>query len=289
MRSAKVYTIVLFLSTVSMTGCATVGNMYETALMHMQKRNDLAGIRQDTREELAEQRKEAAQLAAERDLQAAKIDAEQKQMEMEFCKMNREAQRQALKRQVQDTLQSKVAFNVTQGIEVGELEVDVDALQELLKQREQQRQDDGPPRVPQRSDCGCDFKECGCAAGRQKRFCFDCRHKSCSSCQKGGKPDEDDCGGPAAMRQAMHAPRKPLRPAEIPMKLPVKLSFGMENPEVEEARIRRQPITGPGIPREAQVGGPCDERPWQKTSQSGAQDDTNSTLPPVPVVTPIIN
>lgn len=288
MRRANVHIILLLLSTVSMAGCATVSNIYETALLHLQKRQDLAGIRQETREELAQQRKEAAQLAAERDVQQAKIDAEQKRLEMEFCQMNREAQRQALKRQIQDTLQSKVAFNVTQGIEVGELEVDVEALQELLKQREQQRQDDGPPRVPQRGDCGCEFKECGCARGRQKRFCLDCRHKACP-CRKGGKPDEDDCGGPAALRQAMHAPRKPLRPAEIPMKLPVRLTFGMENPEVEEARIRRHPISGPGIPREAQVGGPCDDRPWQKTTQSGAQDDRSPPLPPDPVVAPNID
>jgi hypothetical protein len=62
--------------------------------------------------------------------------------------------------------------------------------------------------------------------------------------------------------------KQPLRPAEIPLKLPVYLTFGVQQPEMERARIRRQPVY-------EQV--PCDE----------PCDNYQHGLPRVPCTTPV--
>mgnify|MGYP001588309348 CR=1 FL=1 len=46
--------------------------------------------------------------------------------------------------------------------------------------------------------------------------------------------------------------KQPLKPAEIPMRLPVKLTFGFQQPQLEQAQIRRLPP-----PSQSQEGGPC--------------------------------
>ena len=124
-----------------------------------------------------------------------------------------------------------MAFDFEQSLEVGELEVDIDKLEELLAERKA-----APQSAPQRQvkGCGCAKQECGCSPGLQKQHCRRCRHHKCP---------EPDCGGPLALQQAQMSPqRQPLRPTEIPMKLPVKLTFGVQQPQVEQTRIRRQPL-----------------------------------------------
>ncbi len=247
MRTGRLALIAALLLGATSTGCAGISqrlsNVYDAAMIKSRENRELARLRQDTRDELFEERQEAMKIAAERDLQQARIDLERDRLEMQFCQANQEAQRQQLQRQIQDKIHSKVAFNVQHGLDVGELEVDMEELKQLIEQREQQQQ-----QAPQQQQqgCGCEKRECGCAPGLQKGHCQRCRHRRCSECGKG-------CGGPAALLQAQTSPqRQPLRPAEIPLKLPVKLTFGMQNPQVEETQIRRQPVQ--------QQQKPCDER-----------------------------
>lgn len=54
----------------------------------------------------------------------------------------------------------------------------------------------------------------------------------------------------------MSPQRQPLRPAEIPLKLPVRLIFGMQNPQIQETQIHRLPYQQ----QEQQQEQPCDER-----------------------------
>ena len=52
-----------------------------------------------------------------------------------------------------------------------------------------------------------------------------------------------------------------LRPTEIPLKLPVRLTFGMQQPRIEAVRVRREPVMGPP-PAEAL------ERAWRRSARS---------------------
>jgi hypothetical protein len=231
------------------SGCAGVNqhltNWYYGLSLRVQEKHELADIRQETREALAEQQQEALRMQATRDVELARMDAERRRLEMEFCRANQEALQREVKRNIRETVESKVAFNVEQGLEVGELEVDVQELQALLKQREQE-QVQRPPQEAVRRPCSCCDQPCGCEPGLLRRLCPRCRHKPCEA--------ERDCGGPEALRRLEQQPlKRPLRPAEIPMKLPVRLNFGFQQPEMEAARIRRVP----DVPQEA-VKRPCD-------------------------------
>lgn len=233
-------------------GCTAMNNLYDVAMLRLDKQHDLAEIRHDTRQQLAKERLEAEQIAAERELQQLRADLERQKYEMQFCQANIAAQQQQLQSQIRDNLQSKIAFNVEQGLEIGELEVDVEQLQQLLKQREQPQTQ--PQVAAQKSVCGFEEHFCGCAPGLRRKHCSRCVHQKCDC------PPEKDCGGPAALQQALTSPQRGLRPQEIPMKLPVRLTFGMENPQIEEARIQRRPA--PVQPQQEQ---PQQKGPVQKT------------------------
>jgi hypothetical protein len=238
-RSSAIFVaLVVTLSTLS--GCAHLATFYNGLFVRIQEKHDLANVRQDTRQALAQQEQEAQRLTAQREVEQARLSAEQRRIEMELCRANQEALQQQVRSNLKNVLESKVAFNVEHGLEVGELEVDTEALQQLLKAREQ-----APPQAPvQRPPCPCCDQPCGCGSGFIRRLCPHCRHKPCECEQK--------CGGPETYAQLQQAPLKqPLRPAEIPMKLPVRLSYGFQQPIMENARVRTQPVTN--LP----VLGPC--------------------------------
>ncbi len=223
------------------TGCVGAGqhvsNWCYGLATKAQTKHELADIRHDTRLALAEQGQEALRLAAARDVEAARLDAERRRLEIEFCQANQEALQRQIKQGLRETVESKVAFHVEQGLEVGELEVDVEALQRVLKVREQEAQRRPPQQPIQKAPCTCCDQPCGCHPGLLRRLCPHCRHKPCQA--------EYDCGGPEALQRLAQEPlQRPLRPTEIPMKLPVRLSFGFEQPVMEAARIRRVPPPG---------------------------------------------
>jgi hypothetical protein len=212
------------------TGCAAFGRAWSALIIHIEESHDLAEIRRDTREELAEQREEARREAAENEVEQARYEAERARWEQEFCRCNEQAAQERLRSNIREEVESKIAFNVRQGLEIGELEVDTEKLREMLVEREKQ-----PVQAPPPPPCPCCDKPCNCGSGWLRRHCPRCRHKHCEA--------EKDCGGPEALAQLERQPlRQPLRPAEIPLKLPVYLSFGMQQPEMERARIRREAI-----------------------------------------------
>jgi hypothetical protein len=229
------------------TGCQHITGLYNATLIRAQEWHDMSRIRQDTREELAQQREEARRVAAEA-RSSKRIAAERLRLEMEFCMANQQAS-EGVRPVSHEQVESKVAFNVVQGMEVGELEVDTEKLQELLKERERQPVQapvKAPVRAPVRKPCECCDQPCGCEPGLLRRHCPHCRHKPCEA--------EEKCGGPEALREIEQQPLKqPLRAAEIPLKLPVRLSIGMQQPQMEAARIRRQPVI------QQPVKQPCDE------------------------------
>ena len=230
------------------SGCRHVAGAYNATLIRAQEWHDLARIRQDTRDELAAQREEARRVAAQQEVEAARLAAERQRLEAEFCQANQEALQQQVRANVRDVLESKVAFEVEHGLEVGELEVDVEQLQELLKKRQEELR--RPPQPIRRPPCACCDQPCGCEPGLIRRLCPHCRHKPCEAEQK--------CGGPEALTQIEQQPLKqPLRPAEIPLKLPVRLTFGVQQPEMEAARIRKQPILQEQLRRPCPH--PCDD------------------------------
>lgn len=231
--------IPLFASIATTGGCVAttefVSSVSNWSLVKAKERQDLGEIRRDTRDELAEQRQLALQAAYERDLAEARLAAQRQMLEAEMCRANQEAANERIRSNIKETVESKLAFNLQQGLEVGELEVDTEQLQALLKEREEARQKPPPMEEgKERPPCSCCDQECGCEPGMRRRHCPRCRRKPCEA--------EKKCGGPetvAAMEEARA--KQPLRPAEIPLKLPVRLSFGMQNPTLEESRIKRQP------------------------------------------------
>jgi hypothetical protein len=258
------------------SGCMGTGqrvsNWYYGLSLKAQRHHELADIRQDTRVALAEQEQEALRVASERDVEMARANAERMQLEAEFCAANRERLQEQLKSNVREQVESKVAFNVRQGLEVGELEVDEEKLRELLKERDQPPP--APPRAPVREKCKCCDAPCGCEPGMIRRHCPRCCTKPCEA--------EKTCGGPETLALLERQPfRQPLRPTEIPMKLPVRLSFGMQQPELEGARIRREPILD--YPRDEFREGPCPRpctdpvNPYQKGLPTVSPD--NPTQP----------
>lgn len=228
-------------------------NWCNAILVHAETTRDLADIRRDTRSEFAEQEQEARRQAAERDVANARLAAQREQFAREFCIANQEAQQEQLQRQIKDTVQSKVAFNVEQGLEVGELEVDTVALKELLDKREQEQKQPPTQNQNQKQPCPCCDRACGCGSGFLRRLCPHCRHKRCE-CEK-------DCGGQEQIAQLQQQPQvQPLRPAEIPMKLPVRLTFGFQQPQIEQTKVRHQPQfqeQNQGCPNCTTPGGVC--------------------------------
>ena len=251
----------LALAIATATGATGCSRMWSALFLHVEESHDLAEIRRDTREELADQREEARREAAEDEVEQARLNAERARWEAEFCRCNKEKEQERLRSNIKETVESKLAFNVEHGIEVGELEVDVERLKEMLQQREQP-----PPQLPvKKRCCPCCDAPCKCGSGFIRRLCPHCRHKHCEA--------EKDCGGPEALERLAQQPLKqPLRPAEIPLKLPVYLTFGVQQPEMERARIRRQPVFEE-VPCE-----PC-TAPCQNYYQHG--------LPRVPCSTPV--
>ena len=150
---------------------------------------------------------------------------------MQFCQANQEALQRQVKSNVKDSVETKVNFNVVQGLEAGELEVDVPELQALMKARDQPQEAlQQQPKAP----CSCCDQPCGCEPGQIRRHCPRCRHKECEA--------EKKCGGPEALTRLQQEPlKRPLRPAEIPLKLPVRLTCGMNGPEMQAAKIIRTP------------------------------------------------
>jgi hypothetical protein len=257
--------LVVVLATLSLTasGCAGlaqhVATVWTGLSVRAQERQDIAEFRRKTHEDLAEQRQEALHAQAERETEQARLDLEQEQLEQEFCLAGKEAMREQLQSQVREKIQSKIAFNVTQSLEVGELEVDVEELKRLIKEREEMPPPEQFQGGPAQKGCACGERECGCRPGLLRKHCPECAQKSCG-CESQGK-GEAGCGGPEALRQALQNPvRQPLRPTEIPLKLPVRLAFGMQNPQVEEARIRKEPITE-GFPPQEEFQGPYQKHP----------------------------
>ena len=267
----------------SLSGCTAVSQhlagIYNAALIHAQEKQDLASIRRDTREALAEEREKARRVAAEREVEEARIAAERQRLEMQFCQANQEAAQRKVKSNIREVLESKVAFNVEQGLELGELEVDVEQLQALMKEREEAAKKPQAPAEAGKKPCACCDRPCGCEPGLLRRFCPRCRHKPCEA--------EKKCGGPEEYaRLEQEAAKKPLRPAEIPLKLPVRLTFGLQGPEMEEARIRRESKLPPEEGRR-----PCDYCRQPCTDPNGCPHCTQpvpggtaaNRLPPPPV------
>lgn len=235
----------------SLSGCAAVSQhisgMFDVMSIHAKQQRELSSIRQDTRTKLAQQREVVMRTEAQREIEQARIEAQRQQLEAEFCIANQEQKQRQVQQQLQQRLESKVAFNVEQGLEVGELEVDMEALKALLEKREQEQNQ--PQNQPQldipKKPCSCCDQRCGCQPGLIRRLCPHCRHKPCEA--------EKKCGGPESFAQLQQQPQKqPLKPAEIPMRLPVKLTFGFQQPQLEQAQIRRLPP-----PSQPQQGGPC--------------------------------
>jgi hypothetical protein len=249
--------VLIALAAFALTGASGCSRMWSALFIRLDEKHDLAEIRRDTREELAEQREEERRLAAEDEVEQARLNAERARWEAEFCRCNKEMEQERLRSNIRETVESKLAFNVEHGVEVGELEVDVERLKEMLQQREQP-----PPQLPVKRPCPCCDAPCKCGSGFLRRLCPHCRHKHCEA--------EKDCGGPEALARLEQQPLKqPLRPAEIPLKLPVFLTFGVQQPLMERARIRRQPVF-------EQV--PCNE-PCDNYYQHG--------LPRVPCTSPV--
>jgi hypothetical protein len=242
---------------VGMSGCAAISQhfagMYNAVVTRCQVNQDLAEIRRDTREALVQEEVKSRKLAAERDVEAARMAAERQRLEMQFCQANQEALQKKVKNNIREQLEHKVSFNVEQGLELGELEVDVEELQSLIKKREQEAAKKPPGPEPQKRSCQCCDQPCGCEQGVIRRFCPRCRHKPCEA--------EKTCGGPEALTRLEQEPMKrPLRPAEIPLRIPVRLTFGMQGPEMEAARIRRLP-------------NPSDQEPLQGCPCTGSCTD----------------
>src|SRR6185295_13180376 len=196
----------------SLSGCVAVGQhiagMYNAVLTKCQVHHDLAENRQDTREALIQEEVKSRKIAAQRDVEAARIAAERQRLEMQLCQANQEALQKRVKSNIREQLEHKVAFNVEQGLEVGEIEVDVEGLQALIQKREQEAQKKIPEQEAQKRPCKCCDQPCGCEPGMIRRFCPHCRHKPCEA--------EKTCGGPEALARAEQQPlKKPLRPAEI--------------------------------------------------------------------------
>ena len=268
------------------TGCTVLERWGNALFLHCAESHDLAEIRHDARSELSEQLIEERREAALREVELARFEAERRQLEREFCVCNEEVLRQQLRSNIREQLESKVAFNVTQAIEVGELEVDTEKLRELMVQREQPRE-----QFQDRPKCQCCDQACRCGSGFLRRLCPHCRHMPCEA--------EKKCGGPEALEQLSRQPfRQPLRPAEIPLKLPVYLSFGMQQPEIERARIRQQPLLkeqfrqpcpchdpAGGLPCVAPAA-PAYQPPLQPTPQPAAPGANQPLTPPVPVADP---
>jgi hypothetical protein len=111
----------------SLGGCSALSQhlngMLDVLSIRARQHRELSSIRQDTRAKLAAQQQEVLKTESQREVEEARIDAQRRQLEAEFCLANQEQQQRQVKDKLRQTVESKVAFNVEQGLEVGELEV----------------------------------------------------------------------------------------------------------------------------------------------------------------------
>lgn len=238
------------------SGCTAVTqhvtNWCDSLYVYSQKKHELADVRHDTRRALSQQEQEALRKESERSVEQARLDAERRILENELCIANQEALQRRAKNQIKNVMESKLAFNFEQEFEVGELQVDIEALKKLIEEREKEQPPTTSEDLRTKKPCSCCDQPCNCGSGLLRRLCPKCRHKSCEA--------EKTCGGPEALRKLEQEPlKRPLRPTEIPLILPVKMQVGIQRPEMEGMRIRRQP-NGPteDLRRPCDDGGPCD-------------------------------
>lgn len=267
------------LAIVTNSGCAGVGAF---CAERINAHHDRREIRQDTREALLRQEIEALRSQAELDRRRSELHGEEMRIKNEICIANQEAVQRDVKRQIKESVHSKVALNVVQGLEFGEIEVDVEALKTMLKKREEEKEREPLTRNrPPTKSCCCQQQPCGCAHGLLKCHCSLCCRKPCEKCRC-----EQTCGDEAFQRLAEEPLQRPLRPAEIPLKLPVKLSFGVDQPDVEVTRVVQEPLIGEpfekqACPPQCPLPNPC--RDPNRCSEVIAPGEVNlRNLPPAP-------
>lgn len=263
LRGKSLSGFLLFVIVTSSSGCATVSQrlagVFETASIKTRQQQELASIRQDTRERLSQSTSDVRRAEAQREIELARFDAERRQIEVDICVQKQEDQHEHLKNQLKQSIESQIAFKAEHGLEVGELEVDIEELQKLIDKKKEEQ--NNPPKPPEdqhgpKTPCSCCDRPCGCRPGLIRRLCPHCRNKPCEA--------ERDCGGPDKVAELQREPqRQPLRPAEIPLKLPVKLSFGVQQPQLVQTNIKRRP------PQEDQVEKKC----CQKCGNAGHNCD----------------
>jgi len=223
------------------TGCAHTAALFERAA-------DRARFRQE--------RVEEAQAERERNLA---IKAEKRRMELESQHSQCDQNMEDARRQTADSLRSKVSLDLDQSLRLGQLQVDVTKLKELLAQREKENEEanklhaeiekqfkarqkdaalaeakriiDGLDRKTENATAACGHPSC-CSAGCQNPHCWRHHMKSCEG------PSQLNA---LAQRMPDLPAQRALQPTEIPLMIPVFLDIGFDNPRIEEARVRKVP------------------------------------------------
>lgn len=257
MRRSRLLGIVLTFGLTSGTGCATTAQ-------YMSHWAESADARTKQRAEFRDIEQEARKMALESERAARMAELEK--------------DRECLQRKTEESVRSKLAFNVDQKFDVGQLQVNQDELERLMDRRKKeheelskltqelndkarreyiqqlkdnlQSQGAPPARAPlvEEEKCGCNQEVCVCA--RPRRELFRAPERSCQY------PEPLMAAKPPKFREPV---KQPILPTEIPLYLPIRLGVSMENPTVQDSRIRRLPLeTAQDNPRE-NFRGPCNK------------------------------
>jgi hypothetical protein len=267
--------------------------------------NEVGEARSELREVRVDERQQYRDIERDTRLSTRQYDAERAQLVALSEQACQERQREALRSQIRDSVQSKVVFDMNHAMQVGQLQVDYDKLQKLVAEREKEFKDrqalvdrlndeakrqfesefedysreqlrqqlNDPVCGREALNEGCDSCEGACRCGKHKKHFG--KHKR--PCDKlADFPREP-------LRQAV---RQPILPTEIPLMLPVTLELGMQQPTIEDTRVRREPLRD-FRPREP-LREPCDSpgSPPCKDNcpnPSAKYRSSPRSTPPVPV------
>ena len=235
----------------------------------------------------AEERVQQAHLCQQK-LEMLKAELEQeresirqeREMELQALHAETERQRDCARGKVDESVRTKVGIDLDQRVKLGQLQVDMNKLQQIMEEREadfqfrkklyddmkdqrelqaragmlaQMRAMEGRTRDQQAAvsapqDCSCGAAA-QCSCGPQAHSCACGAAASCScgallTCNIPNMLPLKDCGGPnLPVREPLKQPvKQPILPTEIPLHLPVTLEVNMENVNLGSSRVRQLPV-----------------------------------------------
>ncbi|MEI8378574.1 MAG: hypothetical protein WCJ09_00505 [Planctomycetota bacterium] len=189
--------------------------------------------------------------------------AAQAQMEIEKCRAQFqqelaelragvELEKEEVRSQFRERLRSNLALNLDQHVDVGQLQVNTEELKKLIEERDKEHKEAAQIYERLENTRRAQMRENALTEAQKALDSNDVAKAQMimRNCACGSFVANSDCSQPIAdkltQREAMKEPvKQPILPTEIPLMLPIKISVGMDNPSIQNARVQQLRVREP--------------------------------------------